>query len=103
MKGRPLDSIWDDIPPVQPHATKRQGFPTQKPVALLERIIQASSNPGDVVLDAFCGSGTTLVAAQKLDRRWLGIDMVLATCRLASRRLVVECQLREGQNFSLAT
>jgi site-specific DNA-methyltransferase (adenine-specific) len=103
MKGRPLDSIWDDIPPVQPHATERQGFPTQKPVALLERIIQASSNPGDVVLDAFCGSGTTLVAAQKLDRRWLGIDLVLATCRLASRRLVVECQLREGQNFSLAT
>ena len=66
---------------------ERLDYPTQKPEALLERIITASSNEGDIVLDAFCGSGTTLAAAQKLNRRWIGIDISAAACRLAKQRL----------------
>lgn len=66
---------------------ERINYPTQKPEALLERIISASSNQGDIVLDAFCGSGTTLVAAQKLNRQWIGIDISPAACKLAARRL----------------
>ncbi len=70
----PLDDVWN-IPIIAPSAKERLGYPTQKPLALLERIIQASSNPGDIVLDPFCGCGTTVVAAQKLGRRWIGIDI----------------------------
>jgi len=66
---------------------ERLDYPTQKPGALLERIVSASSNVGDVVLDAFCGSGTTLAAAQKLGRRWIGIDISPAACKLAGERL----------------
>ncbi len=87
MKGRPVDSIWDDIPPVAANATERLGYPTQKPLALLERIVAASSNPGDVVLDAFCGSGTALIAAQNLGRRWIGMDVSPTAVALARQRL----------------
>jgi site-specific DNA-methyltransferase (adenine-specific) len=66
---------------------ERLNYPTQKPEALLERIIKASSNEGDTVLDAFCGSGTTLAAAQRLKRRWIGIDISPAACKLAGKRL----------------
>ncbi len=66
---------------------ERLDYPTQKPEALLERIISASSNEGDIVLDAFCGSGTTLAVAQKLNREWIGIDISPAACKLATRRL----------------
>jgi site-specific DNA-methyltransferase (adenine-specific) len=66
---------------------ERLDYPTQKPLALLERIVSASSNEGDIVLDAFCGSGTTLAAAGKLGRRWIGIDISPAACRLARQRL----------------
>jgi len=75
MPGVSLQDIWTDVPPINAHAAERLGYPTQKPVALLERIIAASSNPGDVVLDPFCGCGTTIAAAQKLGRRWIGIDV----------------------------
>ena len=86
--GVPLQDVWDDISPVNAKAAERLGYPTQKPVALLERIISASSNPGDVVLDPFCGCGTAVIAAQKLDRRWLGIDIThLSTSLLKSRLL----------------
>jgi site-specific DNA-methyltransferase (adenine-specific) len=71
----PIQDVWDDIDPLNPVAKERLGYPTQKPVALLERIIQASSNEGDVVLDPFCGCGTTIAAAQKLNREWIGIDV----------------------------
>lgn len=87
MPGVPLQDLWDDIPPVQPHAAERLGYPTQKPVALLERIIQVSSNPGDVVLDPFCGCGTTIAAAQKLGRRWIGIDITYLSIALQKNRL----------------
>lgn len=96
MKGRPVDSLWDDIPPLQAHATERVGYPTQKPVALLKRIIEASSNPGDLVLDAFCGSGTTLVAALRLGRRALGMDSSPMACALATQR--VDQLASEGAN-----
>ena len=86
-KGQPIDNIWTDIPPVTSQSSEREGYPTQKPIALLERIISASSNPGDLVLDAFCGCGTTLAAAQKLGRRWIGIDISQTAIRVVEQRL----------------
>ncbi len=71
MKG--ATDVWD-IPSLNNMAKERTGFPTQKPLALYERIIEASTNPGDLVVDPFCGSGTTLIAAERLNRRWIGID-----------------------------
>ncbi len=82
----PIKSMITDIPPISGQAKERLGYPTQKPLALLERIIQASSNPGDVVLDPFCGCGTAVHAAQKLGRTWIGIDITrLATTLIKSR------------------
>jgi hypothetical protein len=85
--GVPLQSVWDDIPPLHNLSAERLGYPTQKPVALLERIIQASSNPGDVVLDPFCGCGTTIDAAEKLGRKWIGIDITQLATSLIKNRL----------------
>ena len=87
MPGTPLQDTWDDIAPINSQAAERLGYPTQKPLALLERIIQASSNPGDVVLDPFCGCGTTIAAAQKLGRRWVGIDITYLSIALQKNRL----------------
>src|SRR5690606_20745090 len=87
QEGTPIDDVWVDVPPVQAQAQERLGYPTQKPVALLERIISASSNPGDVVLDPFCGCGTTVHAAQKLGRQWVGIDVTHLAISLIERRL----------------
>jgi site-specific DNA-methyltransferase (adenine-specific) len=87
MKGTPLGDIWIDIPPISSQAKERLGYPTQKPLALLERIINMSSNEGDVILDPFCGCGTAVHAAEKLKRKWIGIDIThLAIC-LIERRL----------------
>lgn len=72
--GRPLQSIWTDVSPIQYSSAENSEYPTQKPEPLLERIIASSSNPGDLVLDAFAGSGTTLAVAEKLGRRWIGVD-----------------------------
>ena len=85
--GERLQSLWDDIPPISSQAQERLGYPTQKPRALLERIISASSNPGDVVLDPFCGCGTAVDAAQKLGRRWIGIDVTHLAIGLIEKRL----------------
>jgi hypothetical protein len=85
MPGVPLQDFWDDLPPVL--GKERLGYPTQKPFALLERIIQTSSNPGDVVLDPFCGCGTAVVAAHKLGRRWRGIDITHLAIALMRARL----------------
>lgn len=87
MPGTPLTTVWEDIPPLNSQAAERLGYPTQKPVALLERIIQASSNPGDVVLDPFCGCGTAVHAAQKLGRAWIGIDITHLAITLVEKRL----------------
>ena len=87
MKGVSLQDLWTDITPIPAQAKERLGYPTQKPVALLERIIQASSNPGDVVLDPFCGCGTTIDAAEKLGREWIGIDVTQLAISLIKNRL----------------
>ena len=75
QKGRPFGDVWTDIPPINSQAKERTGYPTQKPLALYERIIKASSNEGDVVLDPFAGCATTCVAAERLKRQWVGIDI----------------------------
>jgi site-specific DNA-methyltransferase (adenine-specific) len=85
--GVPLQALWDDIPPINSQAAERLGYPTQKPLALLERIISASSNPGDIVLDPFCGCGTAIAAAQKLGRKWIGIDITHLSIALQKYRL----------------
>lgn len=87
QEGTPIGDIWTDIRPVQSHAAERMGYPTQKPLALLERIVNASSNPGDVVLDPFCGCGTAVVAAEKLGRQWIGIDITYIALDLMISRL----------------
>ncbi len=86
-EGVPLQAVWDDIFPVNSQAQERLGYPTQKPLALLERIIKASSNEGDVVLDPFCGCGTAVHAAQKLGRQWIGIDITHLAISLIEKRL----------------
>lgn len=85
--GIRLQNLWDDIPPIGAQAAERLGFPTQKPEALLERVIKASSNEGDLVLDPFCGCGTTIAAAQKLNRHWIGIDITYLAIALMKSRL----------------
>lgn len=87
QKGQIVTNIWSDINPLHFAAQERLGYPTQKPLALLERIIFASSNEGDVILDPFCGCGTALHAAQKLNRNWIGIDITHLAISLIERRL----------------
>ncbi|MBI2979824.1 MAG: site-specific DNA-methyltransferase, partial [Chloroflexi bacterium] len=87
QEGTPIDDLWEDIPPVQSQASERLGYATQKPEALLERIIQASSDEGDIVLDPFCGCGTAVVAAQRLNRKWIGIDITHLAIGLMKWRL----------------
>lgn len=87
MPGTLIGSVWTDIDPINSQAAERLGYPTQKPLALLERIIAASSNPGDLVLDPFCGCGTAVAAAQKLGRRWVGIDITHLSIALQKYRL----------------
>jgi site-specific DNA-methyltransferase (adenine-specific) len=87
QEGWPLDDVWEDIPPLNSQAKERLGYPTQKPVALLERIILASSNPGGLVLDPFCGCGTTIDAAEKNGRDWIGIDVTQLAISLIKNRL----------------
>ena len=85
-KGVPVQTIWSDIPSLVGSNRERMGYPTQKPEALLERIIRASSNEGDVVLDAYCGCGTTVAVAQRLGRRWIGIDITYQSIALILKR-----------------
>ncbi len=87
QQGRLIGDVWTDIPPLNSQAAERLGYPTQKPVALLERIIAASTKPGDVVLDPFCGCGTSVDAAIKLDRKWIGIDITYIAVGLIQARL----------------
>ena len=87
MGGVPVSDIWDDILPLSAQAKERLGYPTQKPEALLERIIKASSNEGDVILDAYCGCGTSVAVAQKLNRQWIGIDITYQAISLILKRL----------------
>jgi len=98
MPGLMLQDVWDDIKSVQVMKKELVGYPTQKPTRLLERIIQISSNEKDLILDAFCGSGTTLVAAKNLDRKYLGIDNNSQACKISRNRL----KLRKVKKQNLA-
>ena len=98
-KGTPVGSLWDDINPIHGSASEGLGYPTQKPLALVERILQLSSNPNDIVLDAFCGCGTALVAAQNLGRQWIGIDISPTACRVMAKRLRDFCRLPENEQL----
>lgn len=88
VEGDIIDSVWSDIPPVNPVAKERQNYPTQKPEALIERIIKASTNPGDLVFDCFMGSGTTQAVAMKLGRRFIGADINLGAIQTTTKRLL---------------
>lgn len=101
QKGTPIKSVITDIAPIGAQAAERLGYPTQKPVVLLERIIQASSNPDDVVLDPFCGCGTTIAAAQKLGRRWIGIDITHLSIALQKYRLKDAFGLDEKKDYKV--
>jgi DNA modification methylase len=85
--GVPLQDLWTDLDPINARAAERLGYPTQKPESLLERIIESSSNPGDVVLDPFCGCGTAVAVSERLDRRWIGIDVTFLAIHLIKSRL----------------
>jgi hypothetical protein len=96
-----MTNVWTDISPINSQAQERMGYPTQKPVALLERIIAASSNPGDVVLDPFCGCGTAVVAAEKLGRQWVGIDVTFLAVDLMKYRLSRDFGLQAKADYEV--
>jgi DNA modification methylase len=97
--GRLIGDVWTDINVLNSQAVERLGYPTQKPLPLLERIIKISSNENDIVLDAFCGCGTALVAAQNLKRQWIGIDVSPTACRVMAKRLRDVCGLPEDETL----
>ncbi|MGA2678699.1 MAG: DNA methyltransferase [Sedimentisphaerales bacterium] len=99
LPGVPLQNVWTDIRPLHNLAAERLGYPTQKPLALLDRIIKASSNPNDIVLDAFCGCGTALVAAENLDRQWIGIDVSPTACNVMAKRLRDVCKMKQDEKL----
>jgi DNA modification methylase len=99
--GALVQDVILDIPPLSPSSKERLGYPTQKPVALLDRILRVSSNPGDVVLDPFCGSGTTLAAAQRLGRTWIGIDNSPLAIALTQTRLDRNLGLKPGRDYAV--
>jgi DNA modification methylase len=99
VKGTPLQDIWTDIPPVNAMAADRLGYPTQKPLDLLKRIIVASSNRGDVVFDPFCGCGTTIYAAHETERTWVGCDIAILAIKLIREMLAERYRLAEDKHF----
>ena len=99
LPGQPVSNLWTDISPINSQAMERLGYPTQKPLALLERLIRITSRENDIVLDAFCGCGTALVAAQKLKRQWIGIDVSPTACRVMAKRLKKDCGLKEDEKL----
>jgi site-specific DNA-methyltransferase (adenine-specific) len=101
MKGKQVGSVWADIERISNTAAERLGYPTQKPEALFERILKASSNEGDVVLDPFCGCGTTIAAAQKLNRQWVGIDITHLAIGLIKHRLYNAFGLIEKKDYAV--
>ncbi len=97
--GLRIQDVWTDTQALRSWHKERMGYPTQKPLALLERIVQASSNEGDVVLDPFCGCGTAIAAAQKLNRRWIGIDITHLAVALMKNRLKTAFNILPGQDY----
>ena len=96
-KGKPVGNFWDDISLVGSQAKERLGYPTQKPEPLIERIITASSNPGDIVFDCFMGSGTTQAVAMKLGRRFIGVDINLGAVEITTKRLLAVAEELQGE------
>jgi site-specific DNA-methyltransferase (adenine-specific) len=101
VQGIAIGDTWDDISPINSMAQERLGYPTQKPETLLERIVQASSNPGDLVLDPFCGCGTAIAVAQKLNRSWIGIDITHLSIALLKYRLQDSFGLVEKKDYAI--
>ena len=95
--GQAPGNIWTDIPPLNSQARERTGYPTQKPLALLERIIKASSSPGDLVFDPFCGCATSCIAAERLDRQWVGVDISEKAYELVIERMRREVSLGDAE------
>lgn len=101
-QGVPLQDVWTDISPINSQAQERLGYPTQKPIALLDRIIQSSTNKGDVVFDPFCGCGTTIYAAARNERKWIGCDIAILSIKLVREILTGErFRLVEGAHFDV--
>jgi len=103
-KGTRMDDMWTDIDSINEGIRgkkERLGYPTQKPEALLERIIKASSNKGDVVADFFCGCGTTVAVAQRLGRNWIGVDISPTAIKVMERRLKKDIRAEEGVNYNV--
>jgi adenine specific DNA methylase Mod len=96
MPCQPCTNSWDDIPPIHALTAERLGYPTQKPEALLERIIKSSSNKGDLVLDPFCGCGTAVAAAQRLNRRSIGVDITHLAIGLIKKRLAAKSRFLDS-------
>jgi hypothetical protein len=94
-QGVPLQDIWTDINRLDAHSEERIGYETQKPLALLDRIVRASSQPDDIVLDPFCGTGTSLVAAERAGRSWIGVDQSLLACSISLSRVRQDVQIRD--------
>jgi site-specific DNA-methyltransferase (adenine-specific) len=101
QEGSIVTNVWSDITPLHAVAAEHLGYPTQKPVALLERIVSASSNPGDVVFDPFCGCGTAIAAAEKLGRKWIGIDVTYIALDLMVNRLAGDFGLKHGRDYDI--
>ena len=103
LPGRPVQALWDDINPINSQARERTGWRTQKPLALLERIITVSSNPGDIVMDPFCGCATACIAAEKLGRQWIGVDILPQAAEVlrdrAGRELQIPMPDGEGRSW----
>jgi DNA methylase/Schlafen, AlbA_2 len=99
--GVEIGSVWDDIPPLSPAARENIKYPSQKPLALLKRIIQMGSNTNDVILDLFFGSGTALAAAQELDRKWIGCDLSEESVSVSTKRISEAFRLRPNADFTI--
>jgi hypothetical protein len=101
-EGQPVQDVILDIPPLNAMSNERLGYPTQKPIALLDRIIRASSNEGDVVFDPFCGCGTTLFAAHLTSRKWIGCDIAILPVQIVKKTLEERYGVMEGRDFLLS-
>ena len=99
LKGEEVQSLWNDILPISSQASERLGYPTQKPIALLERIIKVASNEGDVVFDPFAGCGTSIYAAHELGRKWIGCDIAILSVQIVRDVLLKRYGLIEGQHY----
>lgn len=102
MKGTELQDVWTDIPPISAQAKERLGYPTQKPIELLQRIIRMSSNPNDVVFDPFCGCGTSVYASHLLGRKWIGCDIAILSVQLVRDVLLKRYGLEEGKQYHIS-